>query len=171
MATESPAVGTKYCSACGSEISAEAEICPDCGVAQDTAKRRLAPEPSGRWLSAVIGGIVTFFLSWLPFIGVIVGPIGGGFTAGFLRGANVKESALTGTLANVLASIPGALLVVLLFFLGGLGIISDGTGEAAFGLFVWAVIFLFSFVVFYLLGAIGGVIGAKVTSRGDPMAE
>lgn len=174
MATESLPGRTKYCSECGSEISAETAICPTCGITQERteqrrerAERRREPEPSSRVIAAVIGGVVTFFLGWIP----LVGPIPGGVVAGYLRGADVRESTLTGLLANVLASIPGVVLVALFLILGGLGAVAEGNGEAAMGLALWLIIFVLSFVYYYAFGALGGLIGAKITDRGRPDAE
>lgn len=172
MATDSPPTepspaATKYCPECGSRIDAEAERCPECGVAQESAEQQTASEPSSRILAAVVGGIVTFFVGWIP----LVGPIPGGIVAGYLRGSDVTESTLTGLLANVLSSIPAVFLVVLFLFLGGLGAVMDGDGSAAIGLVLWLVIFALAFAYYYALGAFGGFLGAKITDRGVPDEE
>lgn len=155
----------RYCESCGSAVTANAEICPECGVR--IGGTEAAVEPAGRWKAAILGGIVSFFLGWIPF----VGPAAGGALAGYLRGSATKESALTGTLANVLASIPAVLLVGLFVFLGvlGAGTMGGSAGaEAALGLVVWLFIFAFSFAYFWGLGAVGGAIGASMTDRGQP---
>ncbi len=170
MASDSPAVGTMYCSSCGAEISTEAELCPECGVRQKGRQKQQssgATEPSSRAMASLAGGVVSFFLGWIP----LLGPLSGGFVAGYLRGDDTKEGAIVGFLANLLASIPGALFVGLFLVLGGLGAVVDGSGEAALGLVVWLVIFGAIFVSFYGFGALGGVIGSKVTDRSAPESD
>lgn len=159
----SPGPGQQYCNSCGALISADAEICPECGVRhQDKA----GEEPSSRWKAAIIGGVVSFFIGGFPF----VGPVAGGAIAGYMRGSDTTESAITGTLANVLASIPLVLLGGLFLFLGVIGAASSpgGSGDAALGLVVWLFIFLFGFVYFWGLGAVGGAIGASMSDKRAP---
>lgn len=155
----------QYCNSCGSVIAEDAAMCPDCGVSLEDTED--GEEPSGRWKAAIIGGVASFFLGWIP----LVGPAIGGAIAGYLRGSDTKESAITGTIANVLASIPSMLLVVLFFVLGIVGAGSDptmGGGEVVAGLLVWLIIFAVGFVYFWALGAIGGVVGASITDRRGP---
>jgi hypothetical protein len=130
-------------------------------------------------ISAVIGAVISFvagvFLGLIPLFGLFLAPLfaplSGGFAAGYLRGSDVRESALTGFLANVLASIPTALLVGIFLLVGGISALTEGAGEAALGLIVWLIIFAVAFVMFYLMGALGGAIGAKVTDRGSPGSD
>jgi len=165
MSTATAGAGTKHCRECGVEISAEAVICPECGVELDgTTDTGQGSDPSSRILAAIVGGVISFLIGWIP----VVGPIPGGAVAGYLRGDDVKESALTGLLANVLAAVPAILLAGLFLVLGGIGAAVDGDGTAALGIFVWLLIFAGSFLYFFGFGALGGAIGAKLTDRRAP---
>lgn len=121
-------------------------------------------EPMGRVGAALVGAAVSLFVGWFP----LVGPAFGGIAAGYLRGDDVTESALTGTLGNVIASIPLLLLALLFIGLGTIGAIVEGNGDAGLGLVIWLIVFAISFAYFYGLGALGGVLGAKITDRGTP---
>lgn len=156
----------RYCSHCGAVIADAAEICPECGVRSKPqgGGESGAGNPSGRYLSAFVGGVVSFVVGWIP----VVGPAVGGAVAGYLRGSDTKESAISGLIANVLASIPMMGLAALFMILGGIGAASEGESDVALGLFLWAVIFVASFVYFFVLGAVGGALGAAVTNRRAP---
>lgn len=162
------APGEQYCSNCGAVIAEAAELCPECGVRPDGEQLSDATsssnDPSGRYLSAFVGGIVSFVVGWIP----LVGPAAGGVVAGYLRGSDTRESAITGLIANVIAAIPMMGLAILFMVLGGIGAASDGGGDVALGLFVWALIFVASFVYFFVLGAAGGALGAAATNRDAP---
>jgi len=149
-------VESKFCSECGNEMNAKAEVCPECGVSQETTQTG-DREPSGRWISALIGSIVSFLFGWFP----IAGPILGGSFAGYLRGQNNKESAITGTIANVIASIPFFLFAIF----GVFAQITEGTVGTLFG---WIILVGGSLAYFYGLGALGGWIGAEFSSRASP---
>jgi len=162
------APGEQYCSNCGSVIAEAAELCPECGVRPDgeaqSGATNTSNEPSGRYLSAFVGGIVSFVVGWIP----LIGPAAGGVVAGYLRGSDTKESAITGLVANVIAAIPMMGLALLFMVLGCIGAAAGGEGDAALGLFVCAIIFLASFVYFFVLGAAGGALGAAITNRDAP---
>lgn len=158
----------KYCSNCGDPIALDAEICPACGVRQH--RQRSSPAPYGRWKATGIGGFLGFVTLLIPLVNLF-SPFVGGLVAGSLRGSDITESALTGTLANVLASIPLVLFTGLFFLLVTLGVVSDpemGTGEAALGLAVWFGIFAVAFVLFYVVGAACGALGASLSGRAEP---
>lgn len=147
---------TKFCSDCGSQINTKAEVCPECGVSQQTSHTSQR-EPSGRWIAAFIGSIVSFVLGWLPF----VGPILGGGLAGYLRGQNNRESAITGTIANIIASIP-------FFFFAIFGVFAQIL-EGTVGTFVgWVFLVVISLTYFYGCGAVGGWIGSEFSNRAQP---
>lgn len=98
-------------------------------------------------------------------------PFVGGLVAGSLRGSDTMESALTGALANVVASVPVVLFGGLFFLLGALGTVNNpelNTGETALGLLVWFGIFAVIFGLFYALGAACGALGSAVTGRAEP---
>lgn len=156
METEETDGETKFCSDCGSEIKAKAEICPECGVSQETSHTSQR-EPSGRWIAAFIGSIVSFVLGWLPFIG----PILGGSLAGYLRGQNNRESAIAGTIAKIIASIP--------FFLFAIFGVFAQILEGTVGTFVgWIILVGGALIYFYGCGAVGGWIGSEFSNRAEP---
>lgn len=160
--------GEKYCSNCGDPIASEAEICPSCGVRQHGQRSR--PAPYGRLKAAGIGGFLGFVVLLIPIVNLF-SPFVGGLVAGSLRGSNTVESALTGALANVVASVPLVVFGGLFFLLMTFGVVSDptmGTGEAALGLAVWFGIFAVGFGLFYAVGAACGALGAALSGRAEP---
>lgn len=122
------------------------------------------PAPSGRLIAAIAGGAVAFFIGIIP----LLGPIGGGVVSGYLRGSDTKEGVLTGGLAGLIASIPGALLAFLFLVLGGVGALIEGNGEAALGLIVWIAVFLVAIVYMIVFCGLGGAIGAAISNRRAP---
>jgi hypothetical protein len=158
----------KYCSNCGERIAVEAETCPACGVRQGHQRSR--PAPYGRWKAAGIGGFLGFVTLLIPLVNLF-SPFVGGLVAGSLRGSDTTESALTGALASVVASVPLVVFGGLFFLLATLGVVSDpamGAGEAALGLAVWFGIFAVAFGLFYAVGAACGALGAALSGRGEP---
>jgi len=104
--------------------------------------------------------------SWLLFAG---SALGGGI-AGYLRGSNTKESALTGGLAGGIVAIPALLAGGLFLYISGSVLIGDASADGVdvgFALVV-AVFFLIAAALSVLLAAIGGAIGAMVTDRPAP---
>jgi len=158
----------KYCSNCGDAIAAAAEVCPSCGVGQQGQRSR--PAPYSRLKAAGIGGLLGFVVLLIPILNLF-SPFVGGLVAGSLRGSDTMESALTGALANVFASVPLLVFGGLFFLLVTLGVVSDpvmGTGEAALGLAVWFGIFAVGFGLFYAVGAACGALGAALSGRAEP---
>lgn len=164
MATEAVGSEPVYCGNCGSERTTETGRCPECGFEESGEGDLGTKDPSSRLLSAGVGALAAIFIGWFP----LVGPAISGFAAGYLRGSDAKESAIAGTLGNVIASVPIILILALFMGLGTVGALVGGDGGALVGLFVWLLIFVTSFAYWYGLGALGGVLGAKVTDRGDP---
>jgi len=85
----------------------------------------------------------------------------GGILAGYLRGSDRNESALTGALATVLAST---------LYLGFMALVllanaAEGSGGGVLGTIILAVL---SLGYFYGFGALGGVVGAGITNRNAP---
>jgi predicted RNA-binding Zn-ribbon protein involved in translation (DUF1610 family) len=161
-------VDEKYCSNCGDAIAAAAAVCPSCGVRQQGQRSR--PAPYGRLKAAGIGGFLGFVVLLIPLVNLF-SPFVGGLVAGSLRGSDTTESALTGALANVFASVPLVVFGGLFFLLMTLGVVSDpamGTGEAALGLAVWFGIFAVGFGLFYAVGAACGALGAALSGRAKP---
>lgn len=166
----------QFCSSCGGVINRQATICPQCGVTTRNTTTKTQQEPMGRLAAALIGGIVGFVISFVlglivSFLSVFVALPTGGAIAGYLRGANTKESAITGGLSGVIASIPTLVLygVILLFF-GALGVAEgpeafEGVAGVAI---IGVVLFVVGLVLNIGLGALGGAIGAAVSDRQDP---
>lgn len=133
------------------------------------------PEPMGRLVAALIGGVIgfvsSFLLGLIPFLGLLLGPIGmmgGGVVAGYLRGSELSESALTGGLAGLVGIIPSAALGVLFLSVFGFSAIAEGGGEFAVGFGVIGLIFLVALVFNVGLAALGGAIGSAITDRAPP---
>jgi len=161
-----------FCESCGNPIKKQADICPECGVrnGRSGGPRTAAgggakptAEPSGRLAAAGIGGVAAFFLSFLP----LIGQIGGGVIAGYLRGSDTRESTITGAYAGGIASIPVVAIYGLLLFFGSAGVASEGAGAGG-SLVVGSVALLFLAGFYVVLGAGGGAIGASVTNRAKP---
>lgn len=138
--------------------SERATVCTDGGT-----------EPTDRKMAALVGGGFTFGMAIIP----ILGPVLGGGIAGYLRGSNAKESTLTGMLANAVGVSPLILLAGFMFVFGTLEslLVEGGTSEAIAGLWVYSVLFGVPIVYFLICGALGGLVGAVLTDRGDPLAD
>ena len=96
-----------------------------------------------------------------PWVAPFVGPILGGSLAGYLRGQNNRESALTGTIANIIASIP-------FFFFAIFGVFAQIL-EGTVGTFIgWIFLVGISLVYFYGCGTVGGWIGSEFSNRAEP---
>lgn len=163
----------------GSETSTEVEV--DAGTEWGTAAERNSspdtrgPEPTGRLFAVLIGGAVgfaaSFLLGLIPFLGLVLGPIGmmgGGVVAGYLRGSELTESTLTGGLAGLVGIIPSALLGLLFLSVFGFSAITEGGGEFAVGFGFIALIFLVALAFNVGLAALGGAIGSAITDRAPP---
>lgn len=155
-ARSEPGTDTKYCSECGNEISTKAAICPDCGVSQDGAGGS-SNEPSGRYMAAFIGSVVSFFFGWFPFLG----PIAGGVVAGYFRGTDKKESVISAVIGTVLASVLFLAFAVFGLFAQAV----EGTPETFIG---WVILCVGALVYFYGFGALGGYLGAAISDRDSP---
>ena len=115
----------------------------------------------GRVGAILIGGLLTFILGWIP----ILGPIGGGFVGGYLRGVSTTEGGIVGAASGLVASIPGIALAALVFLLGGIGLAAEWDPEAAGG---FAILFgLFLVALAYMAGSagVGGAIGGAISDR------
>lgn len=111
-------------------------------------------------LNAVIGGIVSILVSFIPF-----SPVVGGAVAGYLQGGDRGDGIRVGAYAGLVAMVP---LVLVVFGIGFLGLFTVvGMGPRAMGgLGLGAVFFLVALVVSALytvgLGALGGWVGNYV---------
>ena len=108
-------------------------------------------------LNAVIGGIASIVLSFVPF-----SPVLGGAVAGYLQGGDRGEGVRVGAYAGVVAAIPLALLLFLAVAVFGLFALGGRPGGGA----ILVVFFLFVAVVvagiIVGLSALGGWLGNYV---------
>lgn len=115
-------------------------------------------------MNALVGAAVTVVLAFLPFSAVL-----GGAVSGYLQGGEYGDGARVGALSGLVASVPLALLGLLLagFFL----IVPVSSGPRS--LLALALVVLVSvgaFVGIYLVGAgaLGGMLGIYVAEQLAP---
>lgn len=117
--------------------------------------------------NAVLGGVGTALLSFLP-----LSPALGGALAGYFERPYSDKTISVGAVAGVLPIIP--LLVVMLSFIGGLtsGLLSIGEGGiavvASLGIFFALMI---TVTVGAVLGALGGYLAGRFAERGSSSQE
>ena len=108
-------------------------------------------------LNAVIGGIASIVLSFVPF-----SPVLGGAVAGYLHGGDRGEGVRVGAYAGVVAAIPLALLLFVAVAIFGVFAMGGRPGGGA----ILVVFFLFAAVVvagiIVGLSALGGWLGNYV---------
>lgn len=113
---------------------------------------------------AVLGGVATALLSFIPF-----SPVVGGAIAGFLERYESTRTVSVGTLAGFLPVVP--ILVLLGFVFAGLIDGMQTVGQEGMALFLVAVLLLSGLIVALVgagLGAIGGYLGGWIAeSRSD----
>lgn len=117
-------------------------------------------------INAIIGGVASIVLSFIPF-----SPVLGGAIAGYLQGGSRNDGLRVGAYSGVVAAIPLALFFVFAVVVFGVfGIFAAGPGGGGSGAVGGTVLLLFV-VVFGLivaavytvgLGAIGGWLGNYV---------
>ena len=70
---------TKFCSNCGEEIDAKAEICPNCGVRVKSIGSGISGDkPTAAFVLSLIAGVLIVIHDWyMPFLGryVEVSPV------------------------------------------------------------------------------------------------
>lgn len=130
----------------------------------DAANERVEKEPAGRYVSAAVGALAAFLIGWIP----LIGPILSGIPAGYLRGKNTKEGALTGGLGNFIAAFPLMAFFLFVFGLGTIVGIAEGDVDGVIGLLFLGLLVLLSVAYFIAFGALGGLIGSGISDRGDP---
>ena len=107
-------------------------------------------------LNAVIGGIASIVLSFVP-----LSPVLGGAVAGYLHGGNRGMGIRIGVYAGVVAAIPFAL--ILFFAVAVFGVfLSFGSGSGAFLLFFLLFAAVVAAVYTVGLSALGGWLGNYV---------
>lgn len=128
-----------------------------------THRRARAGEAVGSfWTVALLGGLATALLSFLPF-----SPVIGGALAGYLERGESERTTSVGALAGVVPALP--LLAVLAFTLVGLvaGMLAVGQPAVAIVLGV-VLLFVVAFAAALAggLGALGGWAGGRLAERG-----
>ena len=126
------------------------------------------------WKAVGFGFIVTLVLAYLgnyiPYVDIPLAPIIGGIVAGYVVGGSYKNGIINGGLA---AGIPGFLytLAVIIFVTGSTiaaavakTALSNESGiVSAFIIIVGAILV---FVIYFILGLYGGIIGTTIKERG-----
>ena len=109
-------------------------------------------------LNAVIGGVASIVLSFIPF-----SPVLGGALAGYLQGGDRSTGLRIGVYAGVVAAIPLALVLIAVIAIFGFVLaIPPGGGEGAAILVVFLVVLVFVALYTVGLSALGGWIGNYV---------
>lgn len=112
----------------------------------------------GTWTSAIPGAVTAVVLSFVPF-----SPVLGGGAAAYLQRGDRNASLRVGGLSGALAVLP--LAVAVAFLLAGLvvGALDAGnTDVAVLGAALIAVSTLFTVLLSAALGAVGGLLGARI---------
>lgn len=122
-------------------------------------------------VNALIGGIVSIIVSFVPF-----SPVLGGGVAGYLQGGDRSDGVRVGALAGVVALVP---LVLLLLVFGTFGMFAmtggmmagmggrAGVAGMGFGLAFLLVALVIGAVYTVGLSALGGWLGSYVKSDAD----
>ncbi|RQG94446.1 DUF5518 domain-containing protein [Natrarchaeobius chitinivorans] len=103
-------------------------------------------------------------------VGVLAGPIFGGFVAGYFRGNDIRQGTLVGIVPGAIASLPATVLVAFLLFISllwGMGS-RDFTTSLVIALLPAGIVLLIGAVIGAVLGLAGGAIGARATDRPAP---
>ncbi|MUV86778.1 hypothetical protein GJ631_09425 [Natronomonas sp. CBA1123] len=117
-------------------------------------------------INAIIGGVASIVLSFIP-----LSPVLGGAIAGYLQGGSRNDGLRVGAYSGVVAAIPLAFVFVFaLALFGVVGVFSAGPGGGGAGAAGGIVLFLFAFVFALVvaavytigLGAVGGWLGNYV---------
>ena len=121
-------------------------------------------------VNAVLGGVVSVVLGFVPF-----SPVLGGAVAGYLQGEEPSQGLRVGAYAGLVAAIPLAFVLFLLASILSFGIVAvDSTGGVAgptaggsplFALGVLGAVFLVTAVYTVGLSALGGYLGSYLKGR------
>ena len=105
--------------------------------------------------NAVIGGIASILLAFVPF-----SPVLGGVVAGYLQGGDRGVGLRVGAYSGVVAAIPLALLLLFGSVLAGVALANDALLGA--GVVLFLVLIVVGGLYTVALGAIGGWLGNYV---------
>ena len=109
-------------------------------------------------LNAIIGGIASIVLSFIP-----LSPVLGGAVAGYLEGGDRSSGLRIGVYAGIIAAIPLALfLIAAITIFGSFLAIGPNGGEGAAILVVFLVVVVFMALYTVGLSAFGGWLGNYV---------
>lgn len=61
-----------YCSNCGKEIPADANVCPGCGTVQNGSSAAKKPAVSADTPMTVGEWLITILLTWIPIVGFVM---------------------------------------------------------------------------------------------------
>jgi hypothetical protein len=114
---------------------------------------------SGIFVHALVGGVVSVVLSFIPFA-----PVLGGAVAGYLH---ERDGLRVGSVSGLLAAIPLALVLVLGVSFFGIFAIAPGGGVGVPGGFVLVLLFgvVLAAVYTVALSALGGVLGVYLVDE------
>ena len=103
-------------------------------------------------VNAVIGGIASILLAFVPF-----SPVLGGVVAGYLQGGDRGTGLRVGAYSGIVAAVPLALLLLFGSVLAGVALANDALLGAGVVLFVVLIVIVGLITV--ALGAVGGWLG------------
>jgi hypothetical protein len=114
---------------------------------------------NGIFVHALVGGVVSVVLSFIPFA-----PVLGGAVAGYLH---ERDGLRVGSVSGLLAAIPLALVLVLGVSFFGIFAIAPGGGVGVPGGFVLVLLFgvVLAAVYTVALSALGGVLGVYLVDE------
>lgn len=143
-------------------------------------RRTAAPTeegPASKYVAIFLGGVagagicllflVSSLYSELLAVGVLIGPISGGFTAGFLEGTDIRRGGLVGTASGAIASLGATAPTAVLLFIPLVWAMGHRDFTVAVGVSVLLLLaaVLIGAAIGAVLGLVGGVIGAQVSNR------
>lgn len=117
-------------------------------------------------VNALIGGIASILLAFLPF-----SPLIGGFISGYLHDADRGAALRVGALAGLVALVPLLFIGMIVFLFAGLGIVA---GAPRVGIaFIFIIFVTGTFAILYTVGlsAAGGYLGAIVAEDYEGTSE
>lgn len=117
-------------------------------------------------VNALIGGVASILLAFLPF-----SPLIGGFISGYLHDSDRGAALRVGALAGLVALVPLLFIGMIVFLFAGLGIVA-GAPRAGIA-FLFLIFVAGTFAILYTVGlsAAGGYLGAIVAEEYVGTAE